>query len=243
MRYTLGSHTPEWLKNAQGTSLDNNFSVLDQCGRYLQDITVPCDDATIEHNCYCPIYTSITIICAEGWDESDSIRIVCERTHSKGHHEVDHALLVVALPATQTEPLVHHATFSEAFGDGDVGPCYPVVHGERPLDDASVKTQNITWKCTPWDIRVHADFDALRNQDSQLPAAPCDQTRLPTVHPHHTNPTDKLTFHWLVRWVECRESFWVSFLWAWLCVLTWPGGSLPLSFVIKETHFTIASCS
>lgn len=65
---------------------------------------------------------------------------VCQCTHSERHDKVDHALLVVALPAAEGEPLVHHAAIPQALRDGDMGPCYPVVHGERSLDAASVIT-------------------------------------------------------------------------------------------------------
>ena len=62
-----------------------------------------------------------------------SISSVCKCTHSKRHHQVDHALLVIALPTTEAEPLIHHTALPQAFWYGDVSPCYPVVHGECSL--------------------------------------------------------------------------------------------------------------
>lgn len=64
---------------------------------------------------------------------------VCKSTHSKRHHQVDHALLVIPLPATETEPLIHHASLPQALWDGDMCPRYSVIHGERPLDGTSEK--------------------------------------------------------------------------------------------------------
>jgi len=65
-------------------------------------------------------------------------------TYSKRHHQVDHALLVVTLPATEAEPLIHHTALPQAFRDGDMGPCYPVVHRERSLDGKKyMKTNNM----------------------------------------------------------------------------------------------------
>lgn len=60
-------------------------------------------------------------------------RIFSHITHSKRHHQVDHALLVIALPAAEAEPLVHHAALPQAFRDSDMSPCDSVVHREGPL--------------------------------------------------------------------------------------------------------------
>lgn len=53
--------------------------------------------------------------------------------HSKRHDQVDHALLVVTLPSTQAEPLIHHSALPQAFRDGDMCPRYPVIHRKCSL--------------------------------------------------------------------------------------------------------------
>lgn len=64
-------------------------------------------------------------------------------THSEGHDEVDHALFVVALPAAQAEPLIHHAALTQAFGNSHVCPRNAVVHGKRPLKINTGQTGSI----------------------------------------------------------------------------------------------------
>lgn len=53
--------------------------------------------------------------------------------HRVGHDQVDHALLVVALPPAQAVPLVLHLALLQRLGDGDMRPGDAVVHGEGAL--------------------------------------------------------------------------------------------------------------
>lgn len=60
-------------------------------------------------------------------------------THRVRHDQVDHALLVVALPPTQAVPLVLHLALLQRLGDGDVGPGNTVIHGKGALGAAGAR--------------------------------------------------------------------------------------------------------
>lgn len=118
--------------------------------------------------------------------------VVCS-THSKRHDQVDHALLVVALSAAEAEPLVHHAALPQAFRDGDVSPRYPVVHGERSLDDTSTRTRLTQTICHMVITHIHTD-----KKEEKPPPHLVKDLQVEGVHPRRHGALDHLVPPWVL---------------------------------------------